>query len=128
MCVDLDSPRKAATIRPVELKRSCRWIGPTAENDLRHGAPAGLHIENLGRIETWVIQPVEGGYDVWLDLGKGQTRLLCQVDTTFGPALSHWDCDCRDFRNRGGRWSEHGCLHCRVLHAALCRLGLAKKE
>lgn len=109
---------------PTTLKRSCSWVSPHPEIDLRFGFPACLRVENLGSVQHWAISLSASEVTVSEEYAPGKYLPSHHIDTSFGGALSDWECDCAEFRSRGHRKGEAGCLHCRVAYAALKKIGL----
>lgn len=105
--------------------RTCQWI--TDPDALRHGAPAALRVTVAGGTHCWWVAPAPKGYRVTEELPSGAYGETSEIDATFGPSLTDWDCDCTHFRARNARGMPHGCLHTRALHAAVNRAGLDRK-
>jgi len=105
------------------LDRGYRWVSDP-DVTLPYGVPALLRVTVCGHASYFYVADAgDGAYRMTEELPGGRLAHSVEVDTTFGPDVEHWECSCRHYRARNPRGVTHGCLHTRVLHAALGKRG-----
>ena len=119
-------PLRQPTTRPAAHGK-CRWCGvsPARSPRLLDMGGALLEIVVLNQLDKptppvcYWIQAVAGGYTLTREDGA-----LYHLDTTFGPALADWSCDCPDSNYTVRRVCKHRC----ALYHALRAVGLLPKS